>query len=421
MKRFSRRTLIIATAVAAAVVVLGVAAIIVLALTADASARSAYDSARAELASATSTLNTAQRGLSIAQQSAATTAQDARNVATIDPALLDDSATIEPLQAAIEPLIAAAQLVETDDAIGFPAPLRGVLVPAASTASDRDAFKAAVADLRSDTEKLATRTAALTAETTTITTAETAADAATAAIAASAFRHGSATVPPSRASDESVAAYTAAVAALEAPAEDANVAALVLAYRDAWSAAVASDAAARASSGADEATYIRGILIVNKTYALPSTFGNGLTSDTSNAFAAMQADAAAAGHDIYISSGFRSFSAQTTVYNRYKANEGQDGADTHSARPGHSEHQSGLAFDLNSITQAFGSTPEGIWTAENAHLYGFIIRYPQGKESITGYIWEPWHLRYVGVDVATTLYNSGQTLEEYLGVDSVYR
>jgi LAS superfamily LD-carboxypeptidase LdcB len=244
--------------------------------------------------------------------------------------------------------------------------------------------------------------------------------AATAAVAASAYQFGSTAATPARASADSVAAFSAAVAALATPAENADLAALVIAYRDAWNATVASDAAARSTSGAAAATYIKGVLIVNKTYGLPSTFGNGLTAETTAAFAAMQADAAAQGLNIYISSGFRSFSSQTSIYNRYKANEGQAGADTHSARPGHSEHQSGLAFDLNSITQSFGSTPEGIWVAENAHLYGFIVRYPQGKESITGYIWEPWHLRYLGVDLATSLYSSGQTLEEYLGVTSVY-
>jgi LAS superfamily LD-carboxypeptidase LdcB len=416
----NRRTLIIATAAAGAVVVLGGAALIVLALTADASARADYDTAAGELAAATSALNDAQRGLSIAQQHAATTAQSARNVAAIDPALVDDATTVEGLTATIQPLVDAAQLVEVEGAIGYPAPLRGVLVLTASAPSDRDALTSAAANLRSAAKKLATQTTALTAQTTAIATADTDADAATAAVAAAAYRHGVAAVPPARASADSVAAYTAAVAALESPAADADLATLVLAYRDSWNAAVASDAAARSTTGAAEATYIKGVLIVNKTYGLPSTFGNGLTTETSNAFTAMQAAAATAGHNIYISSGYRSFSAQTNVYNKYKANEGQAGADTHSARPGHSEHQSGLAFDLNSITQAFGSTPEGIWTAQNAHLYGFIVRYPQGKESITGYIWEPWHLRYVGVDLATTLYTSGQTLEEYLGVDSVY-
>jgi len=277
------------------------------------------------------------------------------------------------------------------------------------------------AAMESEAKTIATETAELTASAAEVTTAIADVDAAAVAVAASAYAAGSAAVPPARASAESLAALSAAVAALEAPADGANLAALVLAYRDAWNAAVASDAATRSTSGAVSATYIKGILIVNKSYALPSTFGNGLTADTTAAFNAMQADAAAAGHNIYIASGFRSFSSQTTIYNRYKANEGQAGADTHSARPGHSEHQSGLAFDLNTITQAFGSTPEGIWTAQNAHLYGFIVRYPQGKESVTGYIWEPWHLRYVGVDVATTLYTSGQTLEEYLGVDSVYK
>jgi LAS superfamily LD-carboxypeptidase LdcB len=108
------------------------------------------------------------------------------------------------------------------------------------------------------------------------------------------------------------------------------------------------------------------------------------------------------------------------VYNSYASRDGSAAADRYSARPGHSEHQSGLAFDLNTITEAFGYTPEGQWVAANAHRFGFIVRYPQGKEGSTGYIWEPWHLRYLGVDTATAVYNSGLSLEEYLGITSVY-
>lgn len=168
-------------------------------------------------------------------------------------------------------------------------------------------------------------------------------------------------------------------------------------------------------------TYIRGILVVNKSLPLPSWFGSGLTPETTNAFERMRATAASSGLRLSIVSGFRSYSTQRAVYGGYVSREGVAGADRHSARPGFSEHQSGLTIDVNSVSASFASTPEGRWVAANAHRFGFIVRYPQGKESITGYIYEPWHLRYVGVDVATTLRNSGLTLEEYTGVSSVYR
>ncbi|SHM85198.1 D-alanyl-D-alanine carboxypeptidase [Ruminococcus flavefaciens] len=121
------------------------------------------------------------------------------------------------------------------------------------------------------------------------------------------------------------------------------------------------------------------------------------------------------------SSGFRSYATQNTIYNNYVASDGVEVADTYSARPGHSEHQTGLAIDVNSISNDFIGTPECEWLAKNAHKYGFIIRYPKGKESITGYRYEPWHIRFVGIDTATAIYNSGLCLEEYLDIDSFYR
>ena len=105
----------------------------------------------------------------------------------------------------------------------------------------------------------------------------------------------------------------------------------------------------------------------------------------------------------------------------YCAEDGRAAADTYSARPGHSEHQTGLAIDLNDVTDNFGNSREGKWVAAHCHEYGFIIRYPKGKQKITGYMYEPWHVRYVGVKLATKIHDSGLTLEEYLGIDSVYR
>ena len=172
----------------------------------------------------------------------------------------------------------------------------------------------------------------------------------------------------------------------------------------------------------DGVTYIDGILIANKTYSLPSDYGNGLTSATQNAFDKMNADAKSLGLNLWIASGYRSYWTQNTLYNNYVASDGKEEADTYSARPGHSEHQTGLAFDLNSVESSFANTDEGVWVKDNCYRYGLIIRYPKGKESITGYMYEPWHLRYVGVELATKLYDDGDwiTLEEYFGIDSKY-
>lgn len=170
----------------------------------------------------------------------------------------------------------------------------------------------------------------------------------------------------------------------------------------------------------DGITYVDGILIANKTYSLPSDYYPDFLPETQAAFDEMSADAAAEGLNLYISSGFRSYDYQANLYNRYVSRDGKEAADRYSARPGHSEHQTGLAFDLNTIDESFEYTPEYEWVAANAHKYGFIIRYPKGKEEITGYIYESWHLRYLGVETATAVYESGLCLEEYLGIDSVY-
>lgn len=169
-------------------------------------------------------------------------------------------------------------------------------------------------------------------------------------------------------------------------------------------------------------TYIDGILIANKTYSLPSNYGQGLTKETKNAFNDMNAEATTLGLNLYISSGYRSYYDQKYIYNNYVKRDGQKEADTYSARAGHSEHQTGLAFDLNSINDSFTNTPEGKWINDNCYRFGLILRYPKGKEHITGYMYESWHLRYVGIELATKLYNDGNwiTLEEYYGIDSKY-
>ncbi len=171
----------------------------------------------------------------------------------------------------------------------------------------------------------------------------------------------------------------------------------------------------------DGITYVDGVLIVNKTYSLPAGYGPGkILDEVQAAFNQMQQAAAREGLNIYISSGFRSYNTQNALYNRYVSQDGQAKADTYSARPGHSEHQSGWCFDLNTIDDSFSLTPESAWLEKHAQEYGFIIRYPKGKEAITGYQYESWHLRYLGVDLATKIYQSGLTMEEYYGITSQY-
>ena len=181
----------------------------------------------------------------------------------------------------------------------------------------------------------------------------------------------------------------------------------------------------------DGITYIDGYLIVNKTYSLPSSYGTSLTSTTKNAFNKMQAAAKLDGINIYIASGFRSYRTQNRLYNNYVARDGKAKADTYSARPGHSEHQSGLAFDICShdldgqnacINSNFDNTDQAKWLAQNAYKYGFILRYPKGRTNETGYKYESWHFRYVGTDLSTKLYNNGDwlTMENYFGITSEY-
>ena len=120
-------------------------------------------------------------------------------------------------------------------------------------------------------------------------------------------------------------------------------------------------------------------------------------------------------------SGFRSYEYQTKLYQNYVNKDGKEAADTYSARPGYSEHQTGLAFDiLNGAGGLLGENPQDEkaieWLHSHAHKYGFIVRFQEGKEAITGYQAEAWHLRYVG-DIAEKIYTSNLTLEEYFGVE----
>jgi len=122
------------------------------------------------------------------------------------------------------------------------------------------------------------------------------------------------------------------------------------------------------------------------------------------------------GYTIRAVSAYRSYNYQTNLYNNYVKTDGVKNADQYSARPGFSEHQTGLAVDVdNKITNFndFENTKEFSWMQENAHKYGFILRYPKGKENITGYIYEPWHYRYVGIEIASFIHKNNITYEEY--------
>lgn len=172
----------------------------------------------------------------------------------------------------------------------------------------------------------------------------------------------------------------------------------------------------------DKVTYVNGILIVNKSYSLPANYNpKSLTAYTQTAFRKMSHAAAKDCIYLCVYSGFRSYEHQRRIYNNYVSVYGQEATDTFSARAGHSEHQSGMAIDVNCADDSFEGTPEALWLAENCWKYGFIIRYPKGRQHITGYKYEPWHVRYLGREIAGEVYCSGLTLEEYLGIDSRYK
>jgi zinc D-Ala-D-Ala carboxypeptidase len=172
-----------------------------------------------------------------------------------------------------------------------------------------------------------------------------------------------------------------------------------------------------------EPTYIKDILIANKQYPLPSTYSPGESKEAREAFNEMAAAAKLDGFELIAFSTYRSYDYQTGLYERYVERDGSEAADRYSARPGYSEHQTGLAFDIGEVnneqyyaSEKFGETEAGKWVAANAYRFGFIMRYPEGKEKITGYMHESWHFRYVGIDVAEEIYKKNISLEEYLGI-----
>jgi D-alanyl-D-alanine carboxypeptidase len=165
------------------------------------------------------------------------------------------------------------------------------------------------------------------------------------------------------------------------------------------------------------------LALVSKHFSLPENYipddlvyvgHTQLRAEAAGALNEMISAAQADGHILWSQSGFRPFSMQAELHGAYAAQDGIETADRYSARPGFSEHQTGLVTDLNDITAAFGSRAEGQWVASHAHEYGFIVRYTNENANITAYIPEPWHIRYIGIQAANTMREQGiSSFEEY--------
>jgi len=178
----------------------------------------------------------------------------------------------------------------------------------------------------------------------------------------------------------------------------------------------------------DTDTEMQERMLVNKYFALSETYVPKnlvsiapfgvvqLDKVAAEAFVALCTQAKNDGYTIFGISGYRSYQTQDNLYQRYLKIDPQWIVDSYSARPGHSEHQTGLAIDVSSSDSnmlTFENSSSFPWMKANAHRFGFILRYQKGKEDITGYKYEPWHYRYVGIEIAQTLYETGMTFDEY--------
>lgn len=205
-----------------------------------------------------------------------------------------------------------------------------------------------------------------------------------------------------------------------------------------FSASISSKEAADISSGVIITSKGDNLLVlINKNIRLPETYepadlevldgilsttaeGLMLRKDTLSALKKMAGDAKKAGINLIVLSAYRSFWNQANTFNLWVARAGLEEAETFSARPGHSQHQLGTTVDFTSesvnsgLSEGFATSPEGTWLFANAVKYGFVLSYPDGKEDITGYMYEPWHWRYIGVENAAAMAESGLILEEYL-------
>jgi len=161
----------------------------------------------------------------------------------------------------------------------------------------------------------------------------------------------------------------------------------------------------------------------NVTLRVPGQTEMQMRAPAATALEQMVGAAQQAGYKLEVSTAYRGYAYQKSLYDGYVKNAGQAAADQESARPGYSEHQTGLAVDLRtqtnqcSLQACFGTLPEGKWLDANAYQYGFILRYPADKTTVTGYEYEPWHFRYVGTDLSLAMHTQqSETLEEFFGV-----
>ena len=163
--------------------------------------------------------------------------------------------------------------------------------------------------------------------------------------------------------------------------------------------------------------YLTENYVPNNLITLDEKYNKGINSkmqkEAAEAFMKMSDAALLDNIIIKNASAYRSFEYQVNLYNNYVEKDGKKAADTYSARPGFSEHQTGLVSDINQIDSGFETTDAFKWLDKNAYKYGFILRFPKDKEDITGYSYEPWHFRYVGTKEAKQIKKENLTLEEY--------
>jgi D-alanyl-D-alanine carboxypeptidase len=171
-------------------------------------------------------------------------------------------------------------------------------------------------------------------------------------------------------------------------------------------------------------TKVNGHVIVNKHYALPPSHKPGEDKHAKKQLNKLLAAAEKDDVDLKFRSGYRSYKDQQDIMKKFVKEEGQEQAKHYTAVPGHSEHQTGLAFDVGTdapikdFKKDFGKLKEGKWLAQHAPEYGFIIRYPKGQEKETGYSYEAWHVRYVGPELAKIIKDENTNLETYYNLSN---